>query len=298
MSENRFHSADDTEQTGGAGAPIHYGAVEIRALAVLCMTFFLVALDNTIVNVALPTLQRTLGSSTTQLQWITDAYTTAFAGLIIVGGHLADRLGRREVLQSGLIAFIIGSAVALSAHSSDVIIGGRLVMGVGAALAVPASLSMLIDVFPTPSQRRTAIAGWTASAGLGVALGPLVGGALLTQFWWGSIFVANMAVAGLALLASGLLLPRSPSHRLHALDWMGSALSVVALSCLVAGIIQAPSWGWADLRTLFLFAVAIAAGLLFVRRAMTAESGIVHFSVFRSRHFSLSSLAMGTIYLG
>ncbi|MDA8386246.1 MAG: MFS transporter [Actinomycetota bacterium] len=298
MAKHRFHSADYSGQTGDAGAPIHSGAVEIKALAVLCMTFFLVALDNTIVNVALPTLQRSLGSSTTELQWITDAYTTAFAGLIIVGGHLADRLGRREVLQSGLVAFIIGSVVALSAHSSDVIIVGRLVMGIGAALAVPASLSMLIDVFPTPAQRQTAIAGWTASAGLGVALGPLVGGALLTHFWWGSIFLANMAVAALALVASGLLLPRSPSHRLHSLDWIGSALSVVALSCLVAGIIQAPSWGWADLRTLFLFVVAVVAGLLFVRRAMTAESGIVHFSVFRSRHFSLSSLAMGTIYLG
>ena len=298
MVESRFREGRDTTQSGGGGQRTQPRGAETKALAVLCMTFFLVALDNTIINVALPTLQRSLGSSTTALQWITDAYTTAFAGLIIVGGHLADRLGRREVLQSGLVAFVLGSVIALFAHSSNVVITGRLVMGIGAALAVPASLSMLIDVFPAPRQRQTAIAGWTASAGLGVALGPLVGGALLTRFWWGSIFLANIAVAGLALAASGLLLPKTPSHRLHSLDWMGSMLSVVALSCLVAGIIQAPSWGWADLRTVALFLVAAISGLLFIRRAMTAESGIVHFSVFKSRHFSLSSLAMGAIYLG
>ncbi len=296
MAKNRFRSGVDSKQLGGQGGGI--GGAEAKALAVLCMTFFLVALDNTIINVALPTMQRSLGSSTTELQWITDAYTTAFAGLIIVGGHLADRLGRREVLQSGLVSFVLGSLVALLAHSSGTVIAGRLVMGIGAALAVPASLSMLIDVFPAPRQRQTAIAGWTASAGLGVALGPLVGGALLTQFWWGSIFLANIAVAGLALAASGLLLPKSPSHRLHSLDWLGSILSVVALSCLVAGIIQAPNWGWTDTRTLALFAITAIAGVLFTRRAMTAESGIVHFSVFKSRHFSLSSMAMGAIYLG
>ncbi|MDA8262613.1 MAG: MFS transporter [Actinomycetota bacterium] len=296
MARNRFRAGIETEQSSAQGQWV--GRAETKALAVLCMTFFLVALDNTIINVALPSLQRSLGSSTTALQWITDAYTTAFAGLILVGGHLADRLGRREVLQSGLVAFVLGSVVALFAHSSDVVIIGRLIMGTGAALAVPASLSMLIDVFPAPRQRQTAIAGWTASAGLGVALGPLVGGALLTRYWWGSIFLANIAVAGLSLAASGLLLPKSPSHRLHSLDWLGSMLSVVALSCLVAGIIQAPNWGWLDVRTLALFAIALVAGLLFVRRAKTAESGIVHFSVFKSRHFSLSSLAMGAIYLG
>ena len=186
MAGNRFRVGNRTQQDAGeskeAGSPVEPGRADTKALAVLCMTFFLVALDNTIINVALPTLERSLGSSTTALQWITDVYTTAFAGLIIVGGHLADRLGRREVLQSGLVAFVLGSLVALGAHSSNVVITGRLVMGIGAALAVPASLSMLIDVFPAPRQRHTAIAGWTASAGLGVALGPLVGGALLTRF--------------------------------------------------------------------------------------------------------------------
>ena len=136
MARNRFRAGIETEQSSAQGQWV--GRAETKALAVLCMTFFLVALDNTIINVALPSLQRSLGSSTTALQWITDAYTTAFAGLILVGGHLADRLGRREVLQSGLVSFVLGSLVALSAHSSGTVIAGRLVMGIGAALAVPA----------------------------------------------------------------------------------------------------------------------------------------------------------------
>ncbi len=270
----------------------------VGALAVLCLTFFLVALDNTIVNVALPSLQRSLGSSTTALQWITDAYTTAFAGLIVVGGHLADRRGRREVLQSGLLAFIIGSLVAIFGNTNDVVIVARMIMGVGAALAVPASLSMLVDVFHSPIKRQTAIAGWTASAGIGVAMGPLVGGALLAYFWWGSIFWANIVVAGLALAVSWVWLPKSAKRRHEPLDWKGSLLSVVALTSLVGGIIQAPEWGWSQPRILGLFLVSAVAGGSFVVRAKQNSDRIVNFSIVRRNNFALASLAMGAIYLG
>ncbi len=268
-----------------------------RALIVLCLTFFLVSLDNTIVNVALPTLQRSLGASTTSLQWITDSYTTAFAGLIVVGGYLADRHGRRIVLQSGLTSFILGSVVALLASSSTVVILGRVLMGVGAAISVPASLSMLVDVFHTPKSREGAIAGWTASAGIGVALGPLAGGVLLRYFWWGSIFLASAVVAVAALVISWFWLPKSPHKKAERFDWRGSLLTVVILVSLVTGIIEGPDWGWLDYKVLALFVLSLAAMGLFVLHAGKFENPIVDLSILSSRRFSMSSLAMAATYL-
>ncbi|NNN12294.1 MAG: MFS transporter [Acidimicrobiaceae bacterium] len=268
-----------------------------RSLVVLCLTFFLVSLDNTIVNVALPTLQRSLGASTTSLQWITDSYTTAFASLIVVGGYLADRHGRRVILQSGLTSFIVGSIVAILSSTSTVVILGRVLMGIGAAISVPSSLSMLVDVFHTARAREGAIAGWTASAGIGVALGPLAGGILLKYFWWGSIFLASALVAVAALAVSWFWLPKSPHKKAERFDWWGSILTVIILLSLVTGIIEGPDWGWLNFRVLALFALSLIGIVLFVWHARTFENPIVDLSILASRRFSMSSLAMGATYL-
>ncbi len=270
----------------------------IGALVVLCLTFFLVAMDNTIINVALPTFSRTLGASTSSLQWITDAYTTAFAGLIVVGGHLADRRGRRPTLQAALVTFALGSLLAASASTTATIIAGRAVMGVGAALAVPASLSMLVDVFHTPRSRATAIAGWTASAGVGVAVGPLVGGALLSRFWWGSIFWFNAGVAIASLIISLPLLPKSkPSDEKH-FDLLGVVLSVIALTSLVGAIIEAPTWGWTSVRFFALALVAIGAFIATWIHAQRDPHGVIHWSLLLNPRFSFPSIAMGATYFG
>ena len=255
-------------------------------------------MDNTIINVALPTFSKTLGASTSSLQWITDAYTTAFAGLIVVGGHLADRRGRRPTLQAALITFTLGSLLSANASSTSVIILGRAVMGVGAALAVPASLSMLVDVFHTPKSRATAIAGWTASAGVGVAVGPLVGGALLSHFWWGSIFWFNATVAVASLLISLPLLPKSkPSDDRH-FDLLGVILSVLALTSLVGAIIEAPTWGWTSAKFIALAILAVAAFIATWLHAQRDPNGVIHWSLLLNARFSIPSIAMGATYFG
>ena len=265
-------------------------------LLVLCLTFFLIALDNTIVVVAIPSLAQALSASTSALQWITDAYTTTFAAMIIIGGYTADRRGRRPTLIFALVLFFFGSLIATVASTVGVVIAGRAVMGIGAAFAIPSSLSMLVDIFHSGTQRETAIAGWTASAGVGVAAGPLVGGVLLDHFWWGSIFLASGAVALAVLVAALIFLPSNTPTRVGGFDFVGSVLTLGSLLALVSAIIEAPTWGWTSLRFAGLVLVAIVfAGVLAVRERRSQE-GILRLDLIKVRTFSIPSLAMGIVY--
>ena len=171
------------------------GAADRRwiVLPVLCLSVFLVVVDNTIVNVALPTLNRTLGASITSLQWIVDAYSLAFAGLLLAGGGIGDRLGRKGTMQVGLVFFGLFSAAAAFSDSTGTLIATRALMGVAAAFIFPASLAILTSVFPDPSERQKALGIWGATSGIAVAFGPIVGGALLEHFWYGSIFLGQRA---------------------------------------------------------------------------------------------------------
>jgi EmrB/QacA subfamily drug resistance transporter len=278
------------------GAIEDHQDLKLGALVVLCLTFFLIALDNTIVVVAIPTFSRTLGASTSALQWITDAYTTTFAALIIVGGYIADRQGRRPILTVALTVFILGSLIATVANSVGLVIAGRAVMGAGAALAIPSSLSMLVDVFPSGGPRKTAIAGWTASAGLGVAVGPLVGGVLLDHFWWGSIFLASAAVALIVLFAAIVFLPSSTPRHTGRFDFLGSLLSLGALLALVSAIIEAPSWGWTSIRIVALASLAIVLAGILVMRERRSQTGVLRLDIISVPTFSVPSLAMGIVY--
>ena len=192
-------------------------------LPVLCLSVFLVVVDNTIVNVALPTLNRQLGASITSLQWIVDAYSLAFAGLLLAGGGIGDRLGRKGTMQVGLVFFGLFSAAAAASHSTGSLITARALMGVAAAFIFPASLAILTSIFPDPSERQKALGIWGATSGIAVAFGPVVGGALLEHFWYGSIFLVNVPIVVITLVAGQALIPRIPKITSHPLRPAGRA---------------------------------------------------------------------------
>src|SRR5882724_8210882 len=198
-------------------------------LGVLCLSRVMIVVANASLNVALPTLVKDLHASASSLQWVVDAYSLVFAGLLLTAGSLGDRYGRRLALNGGLIVFGLASLFAVLSSSSGAVISARAVMGLGAAFVMPATLSILAHVFP-PAERPRAIAIWAGFAGVGVAMGGIVSGALLENFWWGSIFLINVFVVIGALVAGFFLIPRS-REKIHApLDPLGAILSIVGLS--------------------------------------------------------------------
>ncbi len=188
----------------------------------LCLSLLVVVIDNTILNTALPTLARVLHAGTSSLQWITDAYTLCFAALLVPAGALGDRYGRRLSLLGGLAVFALGSTPAAFASGTGMLIGARVVMGLGAAFVMPATLSILNAVFP-PKERPQAIAAWSAVAGVGIVIGPTLGGLLLSHFWWGSVFLINVPLVALALAGVMLTVPETAEPGGHRLDIPGTA---------------------------------------------------------------------------
>jgi MFS family permease len=195
-------------------------------LAVLCLSVLLVVVDNTIVNVALPTLSRKLSASTQDLQWIVDGYTLVFAGLLLVGGNLGDRLGRKRMLQAGLVLFALTSVGSALARSTGELIAGRAAMGVAAALIYPATLALLNSTFTVARERATAIGIWSGVSGLAVAIGPVTGGLLLRHFAWSSVFYVNVPIAAVALVAGLRLLPESRDPQAGRFDPLGALTSI------------------------------------------------------------------------
>jgi EmrB/QacA subfamily drug resistance transporter len=224
-------------------------------LAVLCLSLVLVIVGNTVLNVALPTLVRELDATNSELQWMVDAYALVFAGLLLTAGALGDRFGRKHALNVGLIIVAAGALFAAFADSAGQIIGARAVMGVGASLVMPATLSILASVFP-PDERPRAIAIWAGLSGAGAAIGPVASGFLLEHFWWGSVFLLNLPIIVVALAAGQVLVPNSKDPHETPLDPVGAALSIVGLGALVYAIIEAPVHGWTAAQTLGAFALA------------------------------------------
>jgi EmrB/QacA subfamily drug resistance transporter len=232
-------------------------------LVVLSVSLLIIIIDDTIINVAVPTLQRELGASATGLQWIVDAYILAFAGLLLTMGSLGDRFGRKRFLQLGLLLFGAASVFGAYAASASQLILARALMGVGGALIMPSTLSVLIDVFPR-GERVKAIGIWTGIASLGIPLGPIVGGWLLEQFWWGSVFLLNVPIVVVALAAGLILVPESRHPAPPRPDLPGLVLSAAALTFLVYGIIEAPASGWTSPAVLGSLVAALATGAGFV----------------------------------
>jgi EmrB/QacA subfamily drug resistance transporter len=265
-------------------------------LGVLCFSLLLIVVDNTIVNVAIPTLQRELQATTNELQWIVDSYILVFAGLLLTGGTLGDKFGRKGALSLGLA--IMGGASALSAmaDSAGQLIATRAVMGIGAALVMPATLSILTNVFTDPTERGRAIAVWAGTAGMAVAIGPVTGGWLLEHFWWGSVFFVNLPVVIVAMLAGARLIPTSRDPHNPRLDVVGAALSVVALVTLVWAIIEAPDRGWLSGPTLGAFAVAAALLVAFLWWERRVDEPMLDIALFRNARFSAASLTITLIF--
>lgn len=265
-------------------------------LAVLALSVFLVVVDNTIVNVALPTLSRDLGASTTELQWIVDAYSLVFAGLLLAAGGLGDRVGRKGTMQVGLVVFALFAALGAFSHSSGQLIAARAAMGVGAALVFPATLAILTNVFTDPVERAKAIGIWSAVSGMAVAFGPVTGGFLLEHFWWGSVFLVNVPIVAVALVAGWLLVPTSRDPDAGRFDLLGTLLSILGVGLLVFTVIEGPRWGWNSLSTIAGFVGAAAFLALFVRHELRTEHPLLDVRVFRIARFSAAAGAISAAF--
>jgi EmrB/QacA subfamily drug resistance transporter len=277
---------------------MHRGRTANRwmTLAVLCTSVVLITIDTTILNVAIPTLSRSLATSTGELQWIVDAYTVVFAGLLLTCGSLGDRLGRRRILAIGLVVFGVGCAASALAGSAGVLIAMRALTGVGAALIFPATLSLITNVFTDPVERQKAIAVWASTAGIGIALGPLAGGVLLEHFYWGSIFLVNLPVIAVALVGIAIWVPESRDPVHHRLDLAGALLSIVGLATLVYGVIRGGSDGWSDPATLGTIVAGIAVIALFVLHELRTPAPMLDVGVFRNPRFAGASAAVTAVY--
>src|SRR6476659_238166 len=266
-------------------------------LAVLCLSLLAVVIDGTIVNTALPTMARDLDASASDLQWIVDAYTLAFAGLLLVAGAAGDRYGRHRALAAGLVVFGASSALAALASNAEQLIGARALMGVGAAFVMPATLSILSDVFRSDPVGRAKASGiWSGVTGLGVAIGPSAGGRLLAHLSWSWIFLVNLPVVATALVLGRRLVPASRAERAPALDLVGAALSVAGLGAVTYAVIEGPVKGWTSAATLVPVVGGIALLAAFALWERRQEQPMLDVRLFGNLRFTAASLSVTTVF--
>jgi EmrB/QacA subfamily drug resistance transporter len=258
-------------------------------LVVLCLSLVIVGIDSSILNVALPTLVRELGASTSELQWIVDSYIVVFAGLLLVMGSVGDRFGRKGVLSIGLVVFGAASFAAAFSKTPGHLIACRIVMGVGGAMIMPATLSILANVFTDARERRRAIAYWSMTSAAGSTIGPITGGILLRHFWWGSVFLVNVPVVLIALAAGHFLVPTSRNPNASRLDIIGAGLSTAGLSILLYGIIDAPEKGWTSRPTLVTIAAALLVLALFVVWELHTEEPMLDVRFFKDMRLTAAA---------
>src|SRR5215471_3991981 len=284
----------DVEATEAAGRSRHgsqraVGARKGPILAALCLAALIINIDVTIVNVALPSLVRELGATTTSLQWVVDAYTLVFAALILAAGSLSDRVGRKGMLLLGLGVFGAGSLAGSLATSSEQLIAARVVMGLGAAAIFPSTLSLISNVFTERKERAKAIGLWGATTGVGVATGPIVGGWLLEDFWWGSVFLFMVPVAAVVAALVAVIVPTSRDPSAPPVDWRGLVLSSLGMGTLILSIIQAPHWGWGSPRTLATVGAGLAVLAAFVNVERRMSRPMLDVRLFRNLRFTAAS---------
>ncbi|NLT06203.1 MAG: MFS transporter [Solirubrobacterales bacterium] len=254
------------------------------ALILLCTAQFMVILDITVVNVALPTIQADLGIAVEDLQWVITAYTVAFGGLLLLGGRAADLLGRRSVFLAGLAVFTAASLAAALAESSTTLLAARAAQGVGAALLSPAALSLVTTIFPDGPDRRRALAAWAAVAASGGAFGVLAGGVITETLDWPAVFLINVPVGIAAALAAPRLLPAArPTTRERGVDLAGAALVTASLATLIYALVEAPAAGWGSTQTVGLLVAAGAGLAAFVAVEANVARPLVQLGVFRRR---------------
>ena len=267
-------------------------------LAVLCLSVLLVVVDNTIVNVALPTISRDLHASTSALQWVVDGYTLSFAGLLLLGGNLGDRLGRKRFLQLGLLLFAVFSVGAALSRNTGELIAARALMGFAASLVYPATLAILNNVFTVARERAIAIGVWSAVSGLAVAIGPVSGGALLRHFSWSSVFYVSVPVAVVALVLGRALLPDSRDPKAGRFDPVGAVLSVAGITLLTWSIIEAPDHGWVSFGTIGGIGGSLAILSGFAWWQARRPDPMLDVRLFRNPRFSAASAAIALSFFG
>jgi DHA2 family multidrug resistance protein-like MFS transporter len=259
-------------------------------LAVLCLSLLVLVVDNTVLNLAIPSLMRDLSATLADVQWMIDAYILVFAGGLLTAGSMSDRFGRRRALVIGLVLFGVASLLATMAQNPWQLIAARAFMGAGGALLMPSTLSIMFTVFP-PEEQRKAMAAWSTVAMAGVIAGPTVGGVLLNHFWWGSVFLVNVPIAVVAIVAALVLMPesRGPARRP---DPLGAILTLVGMSAVVWAIISIPAKGWSSAQVIGAFvggALTLAAFAIWERRI---EHPMVPLAIFRDRNFSGASFSV------
>jgi EmrB/QacA subfamily drug resistance transporter len=258
-------------------------------LIALCSAALIINIDVTIVNVTLPSLVRQLGATTTNLQWVVDAYSLVFAALILAAGSLSDRFGRKGILLAGLVVFAAGSLAGSFASTPNQLIAARAFMGIGAAAIFPSTLSLIANIFTERKERARAIGLWGATTGVGVAIGPIVGGWLLGHFWWGSVFLFMVPIAAVVGTLIGLAVPTSRDPSTPPLDWRGLLLSTAGMGLIVLSIIQAPTWGWTAGRTLGTAAAGLAVMALFVWVELGTARPMLDVTLFENPRFTAAS---------
>ena len=264
-------------------------------LAVLCVPLLIVSLDNTVLNVALPTLVRDLHASDSELQWIVDAYVLVFGGLMLVSGSVADRVGRKRTFLVGLAVFAMCSTWAALSKSSGMLIAARASMGLGATLIMPATLAIITNTFTERGERQRALGIWAGTTGAGVALGPIVGGVLLAHFDWGSVFLINVPIALVGLAAGIPFVPNSRNEHAQRLDLVGSLLSILGLGLVLWAVIEAPVHGWTSAEALGTGAGGIVTLAGFVGWEARTSHPMLKLRFFRQGGFSGAVVSTATM---
>ena len=259
---------------------------QMLVLAICCMSLFIVGVDVTIVNVALPTISKDFHAPVSGLQWIMDAYTLVLASFLMLGGSTADRIGRRRVFQTGLVVFTLGSLLCSVAPSLGWLVGARIMQALGGSMLNPVAMSIITNTFTDPRKRARAIGVWGAVFGLSMALGPVLGGVLVTTFSWRAIFFVNVPVGIAAIILAGLFVPESKAPRARRIDPVGQVLIIVLLASATYAIIEGPRRGWSSPVILTLFVVAVAAVLTLVRYESRREEPLLDPRFFRSTPFA------------
>ncbi len=266
--------------------PIDLQKTKRVTLGTMCFALFMVMLDSTVVNLALPTIQRELNASMSELQWIVDAFVLALASLLLTGGTLGDMFGRRKAFMTGVALFTGGSVMCALAPSTGVLIAARLLQGVGGAVMLPSTLSILTNTFPDARERARAIGLWAGISGLAMAIGPLIGGTMVDSLGWQSIFWINVPIGAIALFLAVRFVPESSDRAGRTLDLPGQITVVLGLAALTYAFIEANTYGWTSARILTCFIVAGVSLALFLVIEVRGSSPLLQLKFFRNWTFS------------
>ena len=271
---------------------------KLLTLGAMCFALFMAMLDNTVVNVALPSIQTSFGSGVSGLQWIIDAYTLVFAAFMLTGGTLGDLYGRKKIFLLGLVVFTGGSLMAGLAPSLNVLIAGRAVQGLGAAALLPGTLSILTQAFPDPKERAQAIGIWAGVSGMALAAGPIVGGALVDSLGWQSVFFLNIPIGIIAFVVASRVVKETKNPEGRHLDLPGQVLAIVGLGSLTYALIEANNYGWTSPTIVALFATWAIATALFIVVELRSASPMLDLTFFKNRTFAAAATVAGLVSFG